>query len=273
MRTALEQNPFGIAMYFNPAGGCRLDTEHDVVVVGANVAGASVARHLAERGLRVGLVERQSGPEVGSKSCGDGIERFQFERLGLPTPKGEFVLREVDVAYLLSPDRASRFLGAGAGIAIDRFSLNQHLLARAFQAGVELHDRVEALGPVVEEGAVTGVRVEGRDGAPGGLAVEASAGSSGGAGVAPEATGGAADEETSTGGQTARGDGEGAAPTRVPAARDPDRQAIYALADAGKAPVEIAQATGRPPGEVELVLALRGQPRRPAQVRRIPPSG
>ena len=63
-------------MYFNPAGGCRLDTEHDVVVVGANVAGASVARHLAERGLRVALVERQIGPDVGSSSCGDGIDVF-----------------------------------------------------------------------------------------------------------------------------------------------------------------------------------------------------
>ncbi len=164
MRTVLKQNPFGVGMTFNRAGGRRLDTEHEVVVVGANVAGASVARQLAERGLRVGLVERQSGPEVGSRSCGDGIERFQFERLGLPTPAGEYVLREVDVAYLLSPDRASRFLGAGAGIAIDRFSLNQHLLARAVQAGAELHDRFEALAPVVEEGAVTGVRVKRRDG-------------------------------------------------------------------------------------------------------------
>jgi digeranylgeranylglycerophospholipid reductase len=135
-----------------------------VLVVGANVAGACTAAHLAERGVRVALVERQTGPEVGSRSCGDGLERFQFERLGLPVPEGEFILREVKKAYLVSPDRESRFLGAGAGIAIDRFGLNQHLLARAVGAGAELLDRTEALSPLVEGGIVTGARVERRDG-------------------------------------------------------------------------------------------------------------
>ncbi len=33
--------------------------------------------------------------------------------------------------------------------------------------------------------------------------------------------------------------------------------AVYALADEGKGPVEIAQTLGRTPGEVELILALR----------------
>lgn len=109
------------------------------------------------------LVERQSGPELGSRSCGDGIERFQFERLGLPIPQGEFILREVDVAYLCSPDRESRFRGAGAGIAIDRFALNQHLLRTAARAGVYLLDSTEAVAPLVEDDAVAGVRVERRD--------------------------------------------------------------------------------------------------------------
>jgi len=52
---------------------------------------------------------------------------------------------------------------------------------------------------------------------------------------------------------------------------DPDRDAIYAMADAGKQPVEIAQALGRPTGEIELVLALRGGSARSARVRRTPP--
>ncbi len=34
---------------------------------------------------------------------------------------------------------------------------------------------------------------------------------------------------------------------------------VYELADAGKSPIEIAQALGRPTGEIELILALRSK--------------
>jgi hypothetical protein len=40
---------------------------------------------------------------------------------------------------------------------------------------------------------------------------------------------------------------------------DPRHAEIYALADQGCAPLEIAQQLGRPSGEVELILALRQQ--------------
>ena len=44
-----------------------------------------------------------------------------------------------------------------------------------------------------------------------------------------------------------------------PATEDPAYQPIYSLADGGKSPREIAQQLGRQPGEVELILALRGR--------------
>ena len=44
-----------------------------------------------------------------------------------------------------------------------------------------------------------------------------------------------------------------------PASQDPAYQPIYALADGGKSPREIAQQLGRQPGEIELILALRGR--------------
>jgi flavin-dependent dehydrogenase len=134
-----------------------LKAEHDVIVVGANVAGVCTARHLAERGLDVALIETQPVPEVGSRSCGDGIDVFQFEKLGLPIPRGDFILREVRVAYLCSPDRKTRFKGPSAGIAIDRFALNQHLLALALDSGVRMYDATDALAPTVEDGRVTGI--------------------------------------------------------------------------------------------------------------------
>jgi hypothetical protein len=42
-----------------------------------------------------------------------------------------------------------------------------------------------------------------------------------------------------------------------PAGQDPAYAPIYALADKGKTPREIAQELGRQPGEIELILALR----------------
>src|SRR6185295_8480124 len=43
----------------------------DAVVVGGSVAGATAARELARRGLRVALVERASFPRF--KACGEGL--------------------------------------------------------------------------------------------------------------------------------------------------------------------------------------------------------
>jgi len=40
---------------------------------------------------------------------------------------------------------------------------------------------------------------------------------------------------------------------------DPKRARVYALADADKSSIEIAQETGIPTGEIELILALRNQ--------------
>jgi digeranylgeranylglycerophospholipid reductase len=51
-----------------------------------------------------------------------------------------------------------------AGIAIDRFALNQHLLREAVEAGAELHDSTVVTTPVVEDGAVVGVRWRRRKG-------------------------------------------------------------------------------------------------------------
>ena len=42
-------------------------------------------------------------------------------------------------------------------------------------------------------------------------------------------------------------------------AADMPQARIYALADSGKSPVEIADQTGQSPGEIELILSLRGR--------------
>jgi flavin-dependent dehydrogenase len=152
-----ERNPFDARSQSTCPRWDRLEDRFDVIVAGGNVAGASTAINLASKGLRVVVVERRSSTKIGSRSCGDGIERYQFENLGLPIPKGEFLLRNVDRAYLNSPDRKVRLRGETAGIAIDRFGLNQYLVQQALDAGVQIIDRVEVTGPTIEDGYVRGV--------------------------------------------------------------------------------------------------------------------
>ncbi len=130
----------------------------DVVVVGANVAGASIAYELASRGLSVTLVERRRQEDVGRSSCGDGIELYQFESLGLEVPQGAFIHRQVERAFVVSPDGRHRITGEGVGIAIERYGLNQFLLERALAAGAGLVDHTVAVNPILYEGRVEGVR-------------------------------------------------------------------------------------------------------------------
>ena len=52
---------------------------------------------------------------------------------------------------------------------------------------------------------------------------------------------------------------QAARPRSVPtSANDAQHAVVYELADAGKTPIEIARQLGRTPGEVELILNLRG---------------
>lgn len=48
-------------------------------------------------------------------------------------------------------------------------------------------------------------------------------------------------------------------PQWTPASIDPQHEAVYALADQGKATADIARQLNRPNGEVELILALRAR--------------
>jgi flavin-dependent dehydrogenase len=103
----------------------------DAVVVGGSVAGATAARELARRGLRVALVERAAFPRF--KACGEGL-----------LPHGLAALRESGIEVEGARVRGLRFVSpsgataeadfpSGHGIVVrrDRFD------AQLFRAAVE----------------------------------------------------------------------------------------------------------------------------------------
>ena len=139
--------------------------QFDVIVVGARCAGAPLATDLANRGMKVCLVERARIPsEVPSTHMihPNGVARLA--RLGLmdkllatgapPLDHGSFV---IDSARLRAePDLMKRF--EAPWLCIRRLTLDALLIEAAEEAGARVLTETTVQGLVHESGAVRGVR-------------------------------------------------------------------------------------------------------------------
>ena len=119
--------------------------EADVIVVGAGVAGASAAFHLAQRGRRVLLLERQ--PPGRSKPCGGGmaasVQRwFPFDL----SPAVDQVIRRVCFTWCLEDPVVAELPGDAPFWIVRRAVLDQFLADRAIEAGAELRHEADVVG-------------------------------------------------------------------------------------------------------------------------------
>jgi len=119
--------------------------EHDVVVVGAGAAGSAAAFHLARRGRKVLLLERQ-GPGRG-KPCGGGmaasVQRwFPFDL----TPAVDQVIRRVRFTWCLDDPVVAELPGDAPFWIVRRAVLDQFLADRAIEAGAEVRHGAEVVG-------------------------------------------------------------------------------------------------------------------------------
>jgi len=149
-------------------GRTPVSTRHDVVVVGAGPAGAATALRLARLGHDVALLDRRTLPR--DKACGDAL-----------TPRAVTEVHDLGLQAALEGAHRTRGLrvsGYGTtvevpwpdhpvhppfGYVVRRRVLDQLLVDEAVAAGVTLHQRSEALAPVVERGFVRGAVVQRRD--------------------------------------------------------------------------------------------------------------
>ncbi len=111
--------------------------EVDVAVVGAGPAGCFIGKELAERGLKVAIVEEHA--EVGTPVCCTGIVGVGGLK-ELDIKPGRWVLGELKGAEIYSPsNRAIRMVKPRAeAYAIDRAGFDRSLAEAAARAGASL---------------------------------------------------------------------------------------------------------------------------------------
>ncbi|MFX1516288.1 MAG: NAD(P)/FAD-dependent oxidoreductase [Promethearchaeota archaeon] len=145
-------------------------TKYDVVVVGAGTGGSVTAATLANKGLKVALLDRQPKEKIGIKVCGDATSGEHFKRIQKLTkidpPRGDEIRQKIKGAWLFSPDREVKLElveEGGTGIIIDRFKLGMRILNDTIDFGAELHDSTYVKEPIVHQDQVVGIRYRGKD--------------------------------------------------------------------------------------------------------------
>src|SRR5438309_6947599 len=132
-------------------------SDYDVIIAGGGPAGSSAAIHLALRGARVLLAEQKKFPRP--KLCGEFISpecAAHFERLGVAEQMlatGASGLNET-VFYSQSGARVSVpsdwFSAGGVALGLSRAEMDERLLRRASQVGVDVLEDASVVDVISE---------------------------------------------------------------------------------------------------------------------------
>jgi digeranylgeranylglycerophospholipid reductase len=134
--------------------------KYDAVVVGAGTAGCLAAKTIAEKGLKVCLVEKKTKTEIGEKICGDALGDHHLGTVGLEKPTGGELEAKIDGIKIYSPDENTIFTIADKdfiGHILNRQLFGQWLLKKATDAGAELQDNMNFRSPIIEKSGVAGI--------------------------------------------------------------------------------------------------------------------
>jgi geranylgeranyl reductase family protein len=134
--------------------------KYDAIVVGAGTAGCLAAKTMAEKGLKVCLVEKKPKAEIGEKICGDALGEHHLTFLGLEKPQGGEFETKIDGMKIFSPDEKTVFTVADKdfkGYILNRHLFGQWLLKKAIDAGAQLQESTNLRSPIIEKGAVVGI--------------------------------------------------------------------------------------------------------------------
>lgn len=119
----------------------------DVVVVGAGPAGSMAARHMAEKGLDVVMLEKRQ--EIGDPvRCAEGVSKTGLRSLTDPDPR--WIAAEVRGARLHAPDGTTMVMsedrsGNEVGYVLERKIFDRGLAMQAALAGARVMVKTRAL--------------------------------------------------------------------------------------------------------------------------------
>ncbi|PKP61352.1 MAG: digeranylgeranylglycerophospholipid reductase [Candidatus Altiarchaeales archaeon HGW-Altiarchaeales-1] len=134
--------------------------DYDVVIVGAGPAGSICARYLAEKGVKVLVVEKRQ--EIGApKRCGEGIvveslEGFNFD------PNANWITNKIHGFSIYSPNRkrVSMSWNEPKGWIVERKIFEKYLAVDAINAGARYMVKTRAIEIMKEGEKIYGVKVE-----------------------------------------------------------------------------------------------------------------
>ncbi len=135
-----------------------VETQFDVLVVGAGPSGSAAAYWLATRGHRVLVIDKKRFPR--EKTCGDGLTPRavrQLNDMGLADPLAQFQrfdgLRSIGHGITLELKWPEHPDFPDYGYVVRRSELDDMVAQGAVKAGATLWSATEAIEPLVEGGS------------------------------------------------------------------------------------------------------------------------
>ncbi len=141
------------------------DSDYDIIVAGAGLAGSTAASVAAKKGMSVLLLDRNPEPEVGKKTnwgwtCGDAVAAshldFVTKNTGISFSEPELD-KKVDGVYAFSPDLKSKYMFEGLGYILDRPEFESKLLRIAKDSGANYIPMFEVEGPLTDGDKIVGI--------------------------------------------------------------------------------------------------------------------
>jgi len=133
--------------------------EYDVVVVGSGPAGAMASKTVAKTGLSTILIEEHAAVGI-PVHCGEGLPEDGIKEVGLELDP-RCIAARIKGATLFSPNGEEIPFQTGEmfGYVVDRRVFDKCLANDAARAGADIMMRTRAVGVIVENGFVKGVKV------------------------------------------------------------------------------------------------------------------
>lgn len=135
-----------------------MKSRYDVIVAGGGPAGSWAAKHAAEGGASVLLLEKDR--EIGVPvRCAEGVGLDALKK-EIPDLPDAWIAQVIDGAFIIAPDgRAVEAYSGDLGAILHRKLFDAGLAQRASEAGAEIVTKAYVQGLILENGRVCGVKI------------------------------------------------------------------------------------------------------------------